>query len=71
MTRTEIMRRFEYVMPTPERVELHNQLRKATINLALTIQEICPESREQALALIALQEALFWGNAAIATNIKD
>ncbi len=35
---------------------------------ALSLLDICPESRELSVALTKLEEVVFWANAAIARN---
>lgn len=62
----DINNRFDYHAPTPEKVELHEGLRASVKDLALSIDERLPAGREKSLALTHLEEALFWGNAAIA-----
>jgi hypothetical protein len=64
----EIDRRFTYHAPTPNRVALHEDLRKAFRELAHVLNETLPEGREKSLALTQLQEGLMWANAAIACS---
>lgn len=43
-------------------------IRELTLQAAIVIEEICPPSRERALAQTALQEVRMWANAAIAIH---
>lgn len=47
----------------------HDELRRLFADLALTLIELTPVSREQSLALTNLQQALMWANAAVACNL--
>lgn len=47
---------------------LHAHLRKLYIELAKEVRDITSESREQSLALTALQESLMWANADVAMH---
>lgn len=61
----EIERRFSYHAPDTERRLLHENMRvsfKATAHVVAGL----PESREKSLAMTALEESMFWANAAIA-----
>jgi hypothetical protein len=64
----EINRRFDYHAPDEEKATLHAIVRQAYKNIALNIADALPASREQSLALTALEESLMWANAAIARN---
>ena len=63
-----IEQRFTYHAPKPGQPERYEQLRNKAKELALLIVELTPQSREQSLAITALEEASMWGNAAIARN---
>lgn len=71
MDTQELQRRMAYhpIKDDAQR-ELYEQNRAKFIDLARHVVEATPESREQSLALTALQEALMWTNAAIACNIR-
>jgi hypothetical protein len=47
---------------------LYEAVRSKAKELAMHINEMCPDSRERALALTNLEQAVFWANAAIARN---
>lgn len=66
MTHEEIKNRFSYHAPTEEQKERYEAIRYKASIFAAYINEYCPESREQALAITKLEEAVMWANAAIA-----
>lgn len=59
---------FTYHKPKGDQQERYVMLRSHAGSLAKDILALCPKSREQALALTKLEEAIFWANAAIARN---
>lgn len=72
ITGDELVRRFTYHAPKDGQAAKYGQIRDEGRSLATTIVELTPESREQSLALTALEEAIFWANAAIARReVKD
>lgn len=62
---TEIGRRFAHEEPHGDQPYRYNQIRSACRDLAELIVEITPQSREQSLALTALEEVSMWANKAI------
>lgn len=68
ITPDELHRRFTYHAPDDAKQARHAQLRSAALAYATILAELTPHSREQSLALTHLEEALMWGNAAIARN---
>jgi len=64
----QIKHNFTYHPPKVEQVEKYNDIRNRMKLLALFINETCPSSRERSLAITALENAVFWANAAIARN---
>lgn len=48
--------------------ERYEYLRRKAKELALAFLSFTPKSREQSLAITALQESVMWANAAIAIN---
>jgi len=66
----KINARFQYYPPKPERVQDFGTIRDKAKDLALVIADLCPESREQSVALTHLDEVVFWANAAIAREGK-
>lgn len=67
----ELEWRFIYHSPkNDDIIEQHRLIRLAIFETAKTVEKLCPESRERALAYTRLEEAMFWANAAIA-RIKN
>lgn len=66
MDTKELATRFTYHPPTGTQAPRYERVRTSAHSLALFIVENSPESREQSLALTALDEVVFWTNAAIA-----
>jgi hypothetical protein len=64
----ELAKRFTYHPPTGDQPKRYIDLREATMLLARRIIELTPSSREQALALTNLEQAVMWANAAIARD---
>lgn len=59
---------FTYHAPHGDQVARYGENRSRAKDFALFIAENTPVSREQSLALTALEEAVFWLNASIARN---
>lgn len=68
--RRQIMEAFTYHAPRAETSQSfrYEDLRTEARDLAMRIAVMTPPSREQALALTKLEEAIMWANAAIARN---
>lgn len=66
----EIDRRFNHHPPDTDRIEKHQGIRTAFKYVAQVVVVQTPSSREQSLAITALEEAAFWANAAIARQEK-
>jgi hypothetical protein len=64
----KIENNFMYHSPSPEQAADYINLRNEAKDLAYMIQDTCPDSREKALAMTKLEEAVMWANAAIARN---
>lgn len=64
----ELNKRFNYHKPKNDQPERYQVLRDEAKKVAGSIMINCPSSRERSLALTALEEAIFWANAAIARN---
>lgn len=64
----DVDQRFNHHAPTGGKQAMHEDVRAAYKILATIVVDIIPESREQSLAVTALEESLFWANAAIARN---
>lgn len=59
---------FAYHKPTDDQQYRYMIIRNTLGDTAKMLNEICPPSRERALAMTKLEEACFWANAAIARN---
>lgn len=64
----ELQKRFTYHPPKADQPQKYQEVRQFAKDLAEFLVEFCPESRERALALTKLEEAVMWANAAIARN---
>jgi hypothetical protein len=64
----DLMHRFTYHAPKGDQPAKYEELRNEARLLAVTISDLCPESREKSLAITRLEEAIFWANASIARN---
>lgn len=62
----ELDKRFTYHPPKEGQPERYVIIRDEARAFAELIVECTPESREQSLAMTALEEAVMWANAAIA-----
>lgn len=63
---TEIDIRFAYHPPVGDQQGYYNDIREQAKRFAVTIEQMCPNSREKALAFTNLEQAVMWANAAIA-----
>lgn len=59
---------FKYHAPKDDQPARYEEIRSKAKELALTINECTPASREQSLAFTALEEAVMHANSAIARN---
>lgn len=64
----ELLSRFFVNTTNPEQTELINVVRRASLDYAMLISDITKASREQSLALTALEESLSWTIKAIIKN---
>ena len=62
----ELAIRFTYHAPHRDQQERYQEIRDGAARLADRIVSLTPDSREQALAITHLEEAVMWANAAIA-----
>jgi hypothetical protein len=63
-----IENRFTYHAPKDGQPERYAEIRAKAKELALLINEDCPHSREQTIAINKLDECVMWANASIARN---
>ena len=66
ITPEELATRFTYHPPRTGQPETYEAIRDAAKVFATYLVALTPESREQSLAVTAIEEAVFWANAAIA-----
>lgn len=66
LTPEELDTRFTYHSPKADQAERYVKIRNAQKALAELVVELCPDSREQSLAITKLEEAGYWANASIA-----
>ena len=66
--RERIEKSFTYHPPVEGQAPRYMEIRALGRALAENIIESCPRSRERALALTKVEEAVMWANAAIARN---
>lgn len=66
ITPEELATRFTYHPPRTGQPETYEAIRDAAKAFAMYLVALTPESREQSLAVTAIEEAVFWANAAIA-----
>lgn len=64
----DLKNRFTYHSPKDDQPQRYVFLRDAAYELGMHILELTPPSRERALAITNLEQAIFWANAAIARN---
>lgn len=68
MDKSQIENNFSYHPPKSGQQERYELLRSSAKHLAKDIETHCPASREKALAMTNLEQAVMWANAAIARN---
>ena len=70
LTYDQLAHRFQFHPADSENTqEAHQEVREVLLDAADKIVEVTgPSSREQALAITKLEEAMFWANAAIARS---
>lgn len=66
MDHAEIERRFTYHPPKGDQPTRYDEIRRQARDLAHNLASLTPESREQSLAITALEECVMWANAAVA-----
>jgi len=66
ITPEELDTRFTYHPPKGDQPERYTKIGEKVRELADLLAEVCPDSREQSLALTHLEETRMWANASIA-----
>jgi len=64
----QIENNFKYHPPKGNQQERYVTIRNEAKDLAISIDALCPDSREKSLAMTKLEEAVMWANASIARN---
>lgn len=67
----QLTNRFTYHAPTAEQIPTYEQVRAAGHELAVLLVRLCPSSDELQHALDMVDQAVMWGNAAIARNAQS
>lgn len=57
---------FKYHSPKPGQNDKYEALRAKAKELAYMINDLCPKSREQSLAITHLEKSVMWANVSIA-----
>jgi hypothetical protein len=65
---SDIEKNFTYHSPKEGQPEIYKMIRGKAKDLALLIEEVCPGSREKALALTNLEQSVMWANVSVARN---
>jgi hypothetical protein len=66
MMNNQIENNFKYHSPKEGQPEKYVAIREKAKELAYLIEELCPPSREQSVAMTNLEQCTFWANASIA-----
>lgn len=67
----ELELRFTYHPPIGNQLKRYEEIRRHGLDFANRLNELCPTSRELAIALTNLEQVIMWANAAIARNEKE
>jgi len=59
---------YSYHAPKGDQTQRYEALRSKAKELAIMIDEMCPNSREKSLANTNLEQAVMWANKSIACN---
>lgn len=68
MTIDDLKNRFSYHEPKGDQADRYEKIRATAAHFAMTVDELCPDSREKSLAMTKLEECVMWANASIARN---
>lgn len=63
-------KRFKYHKPQGSQEGIYQTIRSNAQQFTSVIEQLVPDSREKALALTKIEEAMMWANAAVARNTK-
>ena len=68
MTIDDLKNRFSHHEPKGDQADRYERIRATAARFAMTVDELCPDSREKSLAMTKLEECVMWANASIARN---
>lgn len=68
MKQIDLDNRFAFHPADTVKRDHHTAIRDACKDAAVVLDSLCPDSRELSLAVTALEEAMMWGNAALARH---
>jgi len=68
MDKKELENRFTYHTPMGDQPKRYVEIRGEAKLFAMTVCDLCPDSRERSLAITKIEEAVFWANGAIARH---
>ena len=68
MPKSDLDNRYTYHEPKGTQAHRYEILREKAKELAQTINDLCPDSREKSLAHTNLERAVMWANKSIACN---
>ena len=68
MTPEQITELFTYHRPVGDQPERYEKINAKAQELALLVNELCPESAEKTKAIRKIQSARMWANASIAIH---
>jgi hypothetical protein len=69
LLQSDLNNRFNHHPPATQKIGSQHQLiRQDCLELANSLNRICPDSREKSLAITKLEEVMFWANSALARN---
>ena len=69
MKKMDFERIYKYHSPKEGQTEKYEAIRNKAKELALMIDELCPDGREQSVAFTNIETAVMWANAGIAREV--
>lgn len=67
-TEETLQNRFKFDKTNQSKLDLYENFRTTFLNLSISINKSCPDSRETSLAITKLEESFFWILASINRN---
>ncbi len=68
MSKIDFENAYTYHAPKADQPARYVAIREKAKELALLVEDCCPDSREKSLAFTKLEECVMWANASIARN---